>query len=92
MMFWSKLLKNWLNQKPSVDASTQPADEPIDLTIETDEPSTSAKTDEQDLHALKVDAETAGANLLLLTPSGEYFYLYWVVLHWLVLLSGWEIE
>ena len=35
------------------------------------------ETDEQDLHALKVDAETAGgANLPLLTSSGEYFYLY----------------
>ena len=55
------------------DASTQSADELIDLTIE---PATSAKTDEQDQYALKVDAETAGgANLPILTPTGEYFYI-----------------
>ena len=69
-----KAAQELAEQKPSVDASTQPADELIDLTIE---PTTSAKTDEQDQHALKVNAETAGgANLPLLTPSGEYFYLY----------------
>ena len=53
------------------DASTQTADELVDLTIE---PATSAKTDEED--ALKADAETAGgANLPLLTPTGEYFFI-----------------
>ena len=52
------------------DASTQTADELVDLTIE---PATSAKTDEED--ALRADAETAGgANLPILTPTGEYFY------------------
>ena len=55
------------------DASTQTADELVDLTIE---PATSAKTDEQDQYALKADAETAGgANLPLLTPTGEYFFI-----------------
>ena len=52
------------------DASTQTADELVDLTIE---PATSAKTDEED--ALRADAETAGGAMLpILTPTGEYFY------------------
>ena len=63
------------------DASTQTADELVDLTIE---PATSAKTDEED--ALRADAETAGGAMLpiLTPPTGEYFYFNWVVL-----LSSW---
>ena len=58
-------------EKPSVDASTQ--------AVEEHEPSTSAKTEQalKDEQDLKVWAnEQGGANLPLLTPPGDYFYLY----------------
>ena len=84
-----KAVQELAEQKPLADASTgrfrypdasqlhsftasQSEDDIVDLTIE---PATSAKTDEQDQYALKADAETAGgANLPILTPTGEYFY------------------